>query len=220
GLILGFLAYYFADWRVRGRSGKRLAQDLACALLILVLAAGGFFLFKDHILSRMSDVGGDKALGSGREIFYQIVLNHWLDFGVGHKIIGAGFYQVMPMLGLYYENAIPAHSDWLETLYDQGIIGVLILTTSHLLLVGRVFSSLKRRSPLAPSMAYSYVIFFLASVYSITLYNFDTLWFGVSLGYYLGTGEPAVQGLPETARLRDKEEELGAAAPAFPWGTL
>ena len=206
GLILGFLAYYFADWRVRGKGPKRLALDLACAMLVVALAGAGFLLFQDHILERMSDVDGDKALGSGREIFYQIVLHHWLDFGGPRKIIGAGFYQVMPMLGLYYENAIPAHSDWLETLYDQGIIGTLILCAAHVALVTRVRSALRRRLPLAPSLAYSYVIFLLASVYSITLYNFDTLWFGISLGYYLGT-----PGLLKEAPAPGAERGFGAA---------
>jgi hypothetical protein len=36
-------------------------------------------------------------------------------------------------------------------------------------------------------MAFTTIIFFLASVYSITLYTFDTSWFGVAVGYYLGT---------------------------------
>lgn len=188
GLILGFLAYYIFNRRVPNPHKSRLASDLLRACLILAMAGGAFLLFKDHILARMDDIGGDKSLGSGRGIFYQIVLDHWDGFLGVKKFIGAGFFQVMPMLGLYYENAIPAHSDWLETLYDQGILGVSILACIHLWLIFRILQAFRNRSSWGPPFAYSYTIFFLASIYSITLYTFDTAWFGISLGYYLGTG--------------------------------
>ncbi len=187
GLILGSVVYYFLDRRVRGRQNRSLVKDMAMVLAVLALAGVGFLLFKDHILARMEDISGDKSFGSGREIFYQIVLNHWERFVGMKKVIGAGFFQVMPMLGLYYENAIPAHSDWLETLYDQGFIGVAMLAAIHSAIVIRILETIKKGREWGPHLAYSYVIFFLSSVYSITLYSFDTTWFGVSLGYYLGT---------------------------------
>jgi hypothetical protein len=187
GLVLGFLVYYFLNRRVPGREKGGLAFDLVRGLSVLGLGGAGFLAFKEHILARMEDVGGDKSLGSGRGIFYQIVLDHWERFIGMKKIIGAGFFQVMPMLGLYYENAIPAHSDWLETLYDQGIAGVAILALIHGTLAFKVLEAVVKKREWGPHLAYSYVIFFLASVYSITLYTFDTTWFGLSLGYYLGT---------------------------------
>jgi hypothetical protein len=187
GLILGFLVYYFLNRRVPGQDKGSLASDLVRGLSVAGLGGAGFLAFKEHILARMEDIGGEKSLGSGRGIFYQIVLNHWERFVGMKKMIGAGFFQVMPMLGLYYENAIPAHSDWLETLYDQGIVGVAILALIHVTLIFRVLQAAFKRKEWGPQLAYSYVIFFLASVYSITLYTFDTTWFGVSLGFYLGT---------------------------------
>ncbi len=187
GLILGSLVYYFLNRRVPGRNKGSLARDAIQVLALLILGGVGFLVFKEHILDRLSDIGGDKSLGSGRGIFYQIVLNHWENFMGIKKLIGAGFFAVMPMLGTYYEQAIPAHSDWLETLYDQGIIGVSILTLFHLLFIARVLGVIRKRAEFGPHLAYSYTIFFLASVYSVTLYNFETSWFGVSMGYYLGT---------------------------------
>lgn len=188
GLILGFLVYYFLNRRVPGQAKGSLTQDLYRGLAVLGLSAAGFLAFKDHILARMDDIGGEKSLGSGRGIFYRIVLDHYERFIGIKKMVGAGFFQVMPMLGLYYENAIPAHSDWLETLYDQGILGVSILAAIHLAMVYQVLSAVVQKRAWGPQWAYSYVIFFLASVYSITLYTFDTTWFGISVGLYLGTG--------------------------------
>lgn len=213
GLILGFFAYYVLNRRVPREGKSRLAWDLFRACVVLAMAGGAFLLFKDHILARMDDIGGDKSLGSGRGIFYEIVLDHWEHFIGYKKLIGAGFFQVMPMLGLYYENAIPAHSDWLETLYDQGILGVSILACIHLWMVARLLEAIRGRASWGPQFAYSYAIFFLASVYSITLYSFDTAWFGISLGYYLGTG------ILEKRRLREAavagNEEIPLADPSL-----
>jgi hypothetical protein len=215
GLILGFFAYYVLNRRVPGQKGN-LAADFLRTCLILAMAGGAFFLFKDHILARMDDIGGDKSLGSGRGIFYQIVLDHWDGFVGVKKFIGAGFFQVMPMLGLYYENAIPAHSDWLETLYDQGILGATLLASIHLWLIFRILQAISRRASWGPQLAYSYTIFFLASVYSITLYTFDTAWFGISLGYYLGTG--VLEGRKSREEPQIETQESGSTA-ALPQGT-
>ncbi len=208
GLILGFLAYYILNRRVPNPDKGSLVRDLFRACLVLAMAGGAFLLFKDHILARMDDIGGDKSLGSGRGIFYQIVLDHWEGFIGVKKFIGAGFFQVMPMLGLYYENAIPAHSDWLETLYDQGILGVGLLALIHLWLIVRILQAVRSRAAWGPQFAYSYAIFFLASVYSITLYTFDTTWFGISIGYYLGTGVLEKRRLAETAGAEGEEIPL------------
>ncbi len=206
GLIFGFLAYYVLNRRVKGRNRGSIVPDLLRASLILALAAGAFFLFKDYILYRMADIDGDKSFGSGRATFYQIVLDHWDNFVGTKKMIGAGFFQVMPMLGLYWEAAIPAHSDWLETLYDQGILGVSILASIHLLLLAKVWRAIQQRASYGPQLAYTYVIFFLTSVYSISLYSFDTAWFGVSLGYYLGTDVLEKRRLPAAESVETSDE--------------
>jgi hypothetical protein len=208
GLILGFLPYYALNRRVPREDKSGLAQDLFRTCLILVMAGGAFLLFREHILARMEDIGGDKSLGSGRSIFYQIVLDHWDGFIGAKKLIGAGFFQVMPMLGLYYENAIPAHSDWLETLYDQGILGVSILGCIHIWLIVRIIQAVRNRDVWGPQFAYSYTIFFLASVYSITLYTFDTTWFGISIGYYLGTGVLEKRRPSKAAKTEGEEVSL------------
>lgn len=210
GLILGFVAYYLLSRRTR-RERWNPFQDLAKLLPILVLAGGGFLMFKEHITGHMADLSGGQGLGSGRQIFYQIILRRWMDFDWPDKLFGAGFFQVEPMLSLYYFSGVPAHSDWLETLYDEGLFGLGLLVLVHLLLIYMTLNAAGKRRAYAPAMAYAYVVFLLSGIYSTTFYSFDTTWFGVAMGYCLGTG--VLEARRERESLRPPSEPSGAAAP-------
>lgn len=188
GLIVGFPIYYFLNRRVQPGKPGTLTRDMVRFAIVLGLAGLGFLVFKEHILTRMDDVGGNKSFGSGRGEIYSVVLKHFERLDGMRKVIGAGFFEAVPMLGRYSEREITAHSDWLETLYDQGFIGVGIMALIHCLFIIRLLREYLKKSVYGPSLAYSYIIFFLANIYSIVLYTFDSTWFGVSLGYYLGTG--------------------------------
>ncbi len=202
GFVLGFFVYYLLSRWVR-RDQWNPFRDLTRLLPILGLAGLGFVLFKEHITEHMSDLSGVQGLGSGRQIFYQIILRRWMDFDWIDKLLGAGFFQVEPMLSLYYFSGVPAHSDWLETLYDEGLLGLVLLALIHLLLIYMVLKAAGKRRAYAPAMAYAYLVFFLSGIYSTTFYSFDTTWFGVTMGYCLGTGVL-------TARL-ERESPLPAA---------
>jgi len=118
-----FISQYYSVY-VSDKNIKR--KNVLYALLVSPILFAGLFLFInkywDMILFRfLSDEGG-----SGRDEFWTLIWQGWLDGDIWVRIFGFGFYQVPTYLSETYGMALYAHSDWLELLYDHGFIGVII----------------------------------------------------------------------------------------------
>ena len=113
--------------------------------------SGGF-------LSRFETVTNDE--GSGRLDVYKSYIKEFAIMDSNQLIVGHGFNSGVSLMG------ISAHNDWLETLYDFGIFGLVIYAVFNVLLLKRVFMLIKLNSPFAGPYAASYAIFVTMSMIS------------------------------------------------------
>ncbi|AOS82749.1 hypothetical protein BIU88_00435 [Chlorobaculum limnaeum] len=163
---LSLLIYYlFEQIRLR----LIISMRLLVQILFLVLALYVIYSYVEQqtwgfFEKRMISSFDDK--GSGRlDIYMQVfrLLNkntfgEWI-YGHGHNTLR--IYNVMDGYDL-----LSAHNDWLEILFDYGIVGIIIYLFLHLTLIRYTFILIKRRSVFGPPMAASYTILFIMSLTS------------------------------------------------------
>lgn len=124
---------------------------------------------------------------SGRDRIYSKIWNHyWEDTSVVHLIVGNGAHSTISVAGNY------AHQDWLETLYDTGIIGTCVLAYFFV-----VFFRTCRRSPhyLPPQQVTSFWML-LWVVFAQTLFSMSVQSLSITctilLGYYISAMQSSV----------------------------
>jgi len=124
--------------------------------------------------------------GSGRSMFYQAVFDGWQQSPLLNKVFGNGFFSVFDYLDSAMGIPIYAHSDWLEILYDHGLLGVMIF-------LGLLISLFNKRYDVKKYMPDYYLTFwgllivlFIKSLISGTyMTKFDIYTYSV-IGYIFG----------------------------------
>ena len=141
----------------------------------------------DFFERRVADiVDKDKAIGSGRGEFFPFLISSYIDSFHSSPInffLGFGSRSVEKTLtGGYY-----AHSDWLQLVYDYGLLGFFVLVWIHISILRLIFKGIKQKFIFVPALAMNYTIFFLLNIYSGILFFPNTIYFGIflSLYYYL-----------------------------------
>ena len=191
-LILSIMIYLFTYFIIN-KSFKVSAKILA---LFFVL---GFVLFltlsvvhevrPDFFERRIADLtGADKAIGSGRGEFFPIIFDRYISsFHSSPEkfFFGFGSRSVQDLIGEYYGGiGVYAHSDWLQMLYDYGMLGFTILTWIHISILRMIYLGIKQKFEYVPSLAMTYVVFFLLNIYSGILFFPNSLYFGIFLSLY------------------------------------
>lgn len=75
------------------------------------------------ILERNSAELTSQSFGSGRSIFYAIILNQWWNNNFLSQLFGNGLSSVNNLLYKQFGIPISAHNGYLQALYDYGLIG-------------------------------------------------------------------------------------------------
>lgn len=161
--VMAFIAYYFVSQRVSGKRTSGLVKIIAFVTVLIFIFA--VIIYVNHttdgmIFDRFSNIDSDG--GSGRDIVYArtwelITDSNGLELLIGH---GWNFVRIDSPLEL------SAHNDYLEALYDLGIIGFLFLFVFLLYLFGVSYKLVKSKSIYAPAYMASFVIFFVTTMIS------------------------------------------------------
>jgi len=124
---------------------------------------------------------------SGRTNFYDWIYDGWLNSTWLNHLFGFGLYQVIEFLGNVYYIPIYAHSDWLELLYDHGILGI----TVYSIICITLFINKNKVKLYAPNLYFPYLmtlmIFFIKSIYSGIYINKDSIILMMTIAFILGT---------------------------------
>lgn len=182
-IVLVYLLFYS---RFSVNRHKRLLR-----LVIPLLLIGSVFYFTDRYMSdtgdfiveRMHNIQEDK--GSGRLRIYEQVLDHLSMNRADEWLFGHGHYTVIQHIPMHKS----AHNDFLEVLFDYGLIGLAIYLCLHLLLISQLWRLYKNSSQYFVSYLASYIIFFIMSMVS-HLIIYPTYF--IYLGTYWGAMEALI----------------------------
>ena len=117
----------------------------------------------EYVFSRFSSISEDK--GSGRDIVWRNVLDTYSKSPVLEKIIGHGHYSAI-IVNRGHNIDLSAHNDFLEVLFDYGIIGLILYLLLHIYLIKRLFFLKRNKSELFLPYLASYITMFIMSMVS------------------------------------------------------
>ena len=180
---LGVLMYICCYLSNKGKSIS-VKYIIALALLIYIIPpaieyfdgqlGGAFF-------RRFTE--SDDYAEEGRSSIYVITLEMFTNSNIFQIIFGHGFNRVVHDSPLH----LSAHNDFLEVIYDYGIICFAIYLSVYIYMIKLLFSQIKQKSRYAPPLAFSLSVFIVLSLvshivkYPIRLIEFSIVW-GCLLG--------------------------------------
>ena len=161
--VLAIVAYLFVKEVLVGRKFTRLFVFLITMIILFII-----LIFVDNamgtvISERILNIREDG--GSNRDQVWATTWNmikasdaQQLLFGHGHNatVLDSPIGQ-------------SAHNDFLEILYDYGIIAFIPYLILHFMLIKKIFSYIREKCPLAPILAFTYTIFIILSLISIVI---------------------------------------------------
>lgn len=110
------------------RKGKRLILRLGLAgALLVAVVAGTIFVGGDSSLTRISETASSKDVTSNRTQIWKVagdVIVHNFPFGAGLGAFGVAYTPTDPLSGS--ERVEQAHNDYLQTVTDAGLVGILL----------------------------------------------------------------------------------------------
>ncbi len=182
-LILGLLSFYYFKNIATNDSSKKLKYILIIIIVILI----GLIIFTNinndilsHLFDRFANIRSDG--GSGRQESFTSTIQMIQDSGVISLLIGHGWNMVeynSPM-------GISAHNDFLECLYDFGILGLLLYIKLYYSIYKKCLVYQANKSVFFAPLATSGVILFSGSLFShIIIYPFYLLLFVIFWSYVL-----------------------------------
>ena len=182
GAFIGFTVMTFGmflcDAMVRGNFSKVLLRLLQ--LCIVGVVGGAVLYLVDQsrggaIYYRLQDAVVDK--GSGRLDIYDALLTDLQSFSLFEWIFGSGYYASAMATG-----KSGAHNDWIEVLYDFGLLGLGMFALMNLFIFMYWFKLLRMRHFLAAPLIGFYLLFFCLTLYSIILSEGHFIWLTAGWG--------------------------------------
>ncbi len=151
-----------------------IALCVVCGLVLYICSQ--FLNNSEFLQQRLLDTLDGNS--SSRDYIYEKILNRWSDANTFHQLLGNGPIATTKF-GQY------AHNDWLEVLYDFGIVGLLF----YVFFVFGIYIFLVRKKyvPVQCNCAFFLVFLYyvLRSTFSMSFYVLDTVLVMFAFGYFL-----------------------------------
>lgn len=172
-LILALIVYLIINYYVTGnrKNGKVFYRFIAGGVFLVI----ALFIYNYttqivdlDVIARLNTLSSDG--GSGRNSIYQGVWNKQLNSSLVEWIFGRGYYAVsLTSAAGHYFNISAAHNDFLEVLYDYGLIGFSLYITFWWIIINHNIKLIKYKSEKAAPFAASLVIFLFLSMFSVLI---------------------------------------------------
>ena len=161
--VLAIVAYLFVK--------EVLVERKFTRLLVFLIALIALFIILIFVDNAMGNIISERILniredgGSGRDQVWATTWNMIKTSNSEHLIYGHGYDGVLKNSPL----GISAHNDFLEIMYNYGIVGFIPYLILHIQLMKQVFASIRVRNEYAAIIAFTYTIFFIMSMISIVI---------------------------------------------------
>ncbi|HEY9059400.1 MAG TPA: O-antigen ligase family protein [Pseudobacteroides sp.] len=163
-LIGSLFVYFIVDYFVSNKKITKRFYLISSVFLVLLISIYmyNFILEKYNmdIMLRFQRLETDG--GSGRDTIYQVVWNEIRTFDIKSLIIGKGFNGVE----LTSSVELSAHNDFLEVLYDYGILGLSLYLAMIFNIIKYNIFLIKTKSKCAGAFSASLTIFLVMSMFS------------------------------------------------------
>lgn len=159
-LVLAIVTYLFVK--------EVLIERRLVRMIVFLIAIAVLFVILIYVDKSMGNIISDRILniqddgGSGRDQVWRTTWSMISESDLEELLFGHGFNAVLK----HSPMALSAHNDFLEILFNYGIIGFVPYLLLHFQLIKQVIYSIKMRETNASAMAFTYTIFFVLSMIS------------------------------------------------------
>jgi hypothetical protein len=195
-ILSGAIAYgAFTLYNFRNLIARKI---LILPLLFGLLSIGYVaFEYADKILYRfIYDTGAGAGAGSGRVGMYPQMFQTWIESDAIGIVFGRGFFSITDLPGGHY-----AHSDWLELIYDHGLMGVIVYSVL-------IISFLATKKYVSREMMPAYIaivsVWILKSLFSGVYMDRGFSLFFACLGLLLGSAHREKEGDTSASSIPNK----------------
>lgn len=95
-------------------------------VLVLIACIPVAYFAITNIMMRNAIDAEKGDIGSGRSIFWLLLISDFIDHNLIQLLFGNGYFSPQQLLGSKYGMAIEAHNGWIQNLYVYGIIGLIL----------------------------------------------------------------------------------------------
>lgn len=160
---------------------KNIVQILAALVAIYLIINMGMQSYTDDLLERLESMREDE--GSARVQVYETTWKMIVNSDISKLWLGHGWDSVVK----YSPMNLSAHNDFLEVIYDFGIIAFCLYLYFYYTLYKLMFKLIHRRSEYASAFAFSVITFTINStVAHILIYPYNFIAVAAVWGYILG----------------------------------
>ncbi len=153
GVMLAFGATVLFFYAVKNFFIEKKFRLLFFIVMPLVIAAMGYTLYNisggidSSLNTRFSNISTDG--GSGRTYIWRAIIDAYFENSVLWQIFGSGYYGVVNLMRGAF---VGAHNDYLEALYNYGIVGFGSIIAMFVLLLKKSVSLDRRRGSLGSGL--------------------------------------------------------------------
>lgn len=185
------LSYLYISLR-RSKTIIRFISLLVAILLMYLVYNGSTFFFHRFV----------EGNTSGRNEMYSFYLSNWMDGSVLRLLFGNGFYATMDLS--FYGSHLYAHSDFVEVIYDFGLLGLCIYCSIIISILRFGFRQRKRSREASFFILSTMLIFILkASISGVYLDVGGNLLF-ITLGILMGRSSSHLKSLSYPIRQNER----------------
>ena len=157
---------------------------LLIAIVLLAIPVLGEAMQNIHERNVYDMSKGD--LGSGRLVFWGIVLNDFVSHDIFHIIFGNGTNSVAAVLEESYGIAIGAHNGWLDFLYTFGIVGLSVYAAFFVVLLKNAFACWYKDRYYSYFSLLMFIVFFIKASTSHGFFDISMIPYMMALAYAEG----------------------------------
>lgn len=180
-LALVMVAYYFVSMMMKGVRLKGKFKYIFLVAILCVLMGHIISKYNITIFDKLNNMFDDE--GSGRLDIYVYTWEMIKNMDTMSLIFGRGFNMVYFDLGI----GLSAHTDFLEVIYDYGILGFILYIRLYIIILGYFSRLYKEKSEYAPALMSAIVIMFGMSVTShLIIYNTYFIYMCIFFGLVTG----------------------------------
>lgn len=158
-------------------------------LFIVLIVIGAFVALRyfssyfDAAIERFENIEEDE--GSGRGWIYEEYWNNFLISKPIHQLFGHGLFAgARPLISQYAFTHVAAHNDWLEILFDFGLVGVFTYALILILVLIVIIKNINNRNIYFYMLCMSFIIWITESIFSSTfLMNMNSIYLYMSVAY-------------------------------------
>jgi len=179
------LLLVFGLFQLKGMIRSLKAKDYAIIGILATIAITYLLAEYWDMMMERNELDAERggSYGSGREIFYAIVFNSWVNSGLTEQLFGHGFGSVQALLLREYGMAISSHNGFLDCVYVYGLVGLIFYVSIFICLITR-YKTVKRLLPEMKSVYGAFICMWF--VQNLIIHGFarpNMIPYGIFLAY-------------------------------------